>query len=160
MYVYSFLDIRKDEFGEQVLAQFHQQVMDALNKAGVKTNLQLFADSTAGALWMPSSKSHNGGRVYETPPVVETIAANIEREKAAGARYRLLILPAEFELVGAWRYYTVRWIVMDTATDRIVWKREYKGRHLTVWRVNENAEGRGRKLTEGGLAMMREDKIL
>lgn len=160
VYVYSFLDIRKAEFGEQVLAQFHRQMLDALRKEGVSPQLQLFGDSFVGSLWVPSTKVFNGQRVQENAPVLETIAANLERERAAGSRYRLLILPAEFELIGAWRHYTVRWMIMDTATDQIGWRRDYKGKHLTMWRTNENAEGRGRKLTEGGLTLMREDRII
>lgn len=161
LYVYSFLDVRRDEFGDKVLDQFHAQLVDALKHNGVSPQLQQFRDSLAGALWVPRNvKAATGRRTYERVPVLETIAANRAQEQAAGTRYRLLVLPANFELIGAWRHYTVRWIVMDAATDRILWKRDYKGKHLTVWRTNENAEGRGRKLTEAGLGLMREDQLL
>ena len=49
---------------------------------------------------------------------------------------------------------------MDAATDRTLWRGDYKGSHLVMMRTNENSEGRGRKLVEGGLALMRSANLL
>jgi hypothetical protein len=160
VFVYSFLDIRKDEFGAKILAQFHSQLMDALKAGGVSPQLVLFADTTQGSLFVPARKIANGQHTFERPPVLQTVHDNDAREKAAGTHYRLLVLPANYEVAGAWRYYTVRWIVMDAATDRILWKGDYKGSHLVMMRTNENSEGRGRKLVEGGLTLMRSASLL
>ncbi len=160
IFVYSFLDIRKAEFGDKVLAQFHSQLIDALKASEVNPQVLLFADTMQGSLFVPSRKAFNGQKTYDAPPVLQTIHDNASREQAVKARYRLLVLPANFELRGAWRYYTVRWIVMDAATDRILWRGDYKGSHLVMMRTNENSEGRGRKLVEGGLALMRSANLL
>lgn len=159
-YVYSFLDVRDDELGREVVGQFHRQLIETLQREGVTPTLKLFGDSNASAFYIPQPKIPNGRKVVDRVPVVETIMANRAAETAFGARYRLLVLPANFEMAGAWRFYTIRWILMDAEDNAILWRGDYKGKHLTMWRTNENAEGRGRKLMDGGIDLMRQGGVL
>src|SRR5688500_16897855 len=60
VFVYSFLDVRKDEFGAKVLGQFHRQLVDALEANGVDPRLQLFADTFQGSLYVPPATAADG----------------------------------------------------------------------------------------------------
>src|SRR6185369_13760652 len=65
IYVYSFLDIRKAEFGDKVLAQFHSQLIDALKASEVNPQILLFADTMQGSLFVPVRKAFNGQKTYD-----------------------------------------------------------------------------------------------
>lgn len=153
VYVYNFLDVREEQYGDKVLAQFDAQLIDRLEFVGAHAKVLRYRDSPA----MKPGGSHFGSTMI---PVAETIFANLADEAATGAKYRLIAFPASYTLSGAWRFYEVRWILVDVRTNRKIWSYLYSGKHLVMLRTNENAEARGRKLVRAAWDSMKAAGLL
>lgn len=141
VYIYNFLDLRQEQYGDKVLAQFDGQLTERLDHLGTRAKVLRYRNSPA----MQASGANFGSTMV---PVAETIFANLADEAATGAKYRLIVFPASYTLAGAWRFYEVRWVLVDVRTNRKLWSYLYKGKHLVMWRTNENAVSRGRKLVD------------
>jgi hypothetical protein len=139
VYIYNFLDVRTEQYGDKVLAEFDQQLIRALDLVHSGSKVLRYRNSPA----MQSSGSKFGSTMI---PVGDTVYANLADETAVGAKYRLIVFPTAYTLSGAWRFYEVRWTLMDVRTGRKVWSYLYSGKHLVLLRTNENAAKRGEKL--------------
>jgi hypothetical protein len=158
IYVYTFLDVRDAEFGRKVVDQFETQVVAALAQAGIRAKALRFKKSPAGAMYVSPSATSRGnwfsGYSYaktDQVPVSEVVTSNVADEMAVGARYRLLVLPSSYNVYGSWQYYTLRWILMDIGTGRMLWSHSYSGKHLMLWKPDENSVKRAKKLVDGGV---------
>ena len=154
VYIYNFLDVREAEYGDKVLAQFDRQLIEALGKSHAGARVLRFRDSP---VMRQSGQTYTG---VTNVPVAETIIANLADERAMGARYRLIVFPSSYSLAGAWRFYEVRWMLMDIRTGRRVWSYLYKGKHMVMWRTNENSEARGRKLVNAAWSELQKAGLL
>ena len=146
VYVYSFLDVRDQQFGPRMLDQLDQQLTADLSAEGVSSKVLRFKDSTVGETFAQSGQQPGawGYSGSDLIPVNQTIASNAADERATGARFRLIVFPANFSTQGAWQFYDVRWILIDAATGVRVWQNVYKTSHLTWWRNDEDSVNRAK----------------
>lgn len=136
---YDFLDVREAEFTPAVLTEMESQLIGELGQNQVSAELIRFKDTPTGL----SFANAMGGAMI---PVGEVISSQKAREAEAGIRYRLIAFPADFQSIGAWRHYAIRWLVIDAATNQIVLRSEYAGKHMVMWKNSENAAARAKKL--------------
>ena len=153
VYVYDFLDVRLEQYGDRVLAQFEMDLTDALRKVNADSKVLRFRHSRVGLRTEIYAGTLN-------IPVGETVFDNLADEAAKGAKYRLIIIPSDYVLSGAWRFYKVRWILMDVHTNKRIWSYEYRGKHLVIWRTNENAVARSHKLIDAAWSEMKKAGLL
>jgi hypothetical protein len=161
IFVYSFLDVRERQFGPKVLDQVDQQLIVRLRYSGIQAKILRFHDSNPGKYFMASPGTSSGSFLYgysrssvDHVPIGEVVYSNLAAEREAGARYRMLILPSDYQSVGAWQYYTIRWIIQDIDSFQTVWSYEYSGRHLMLWKPDENAAKRGKKFIDNALTAL------
>lgn len=139
--IYNFLDVREGEYTKKVIGEIERQLAAALNANGVTTQLVRFNETAVG---MTFANSLGGATI----PVAEVFRESQPKEAAAGIRYRLVAFPADYLVAGAWRHYVVRWLVVDAATNRAVFRSEYRGRHMVMFKNNEGAENRAKKIVD------------
>ncbi|HTX50053.1 MAG TPA: hypothetical protein VME40_11770 [Caulobacteraceae bacterium] len=162
VYIYSFLDVRETEFSPEVLSEIDQQLVAGLKASGTTSTVLRFKDSLTGASYaqltmMPARGRSSGSDLV---PVAETIRSNQDAERAFNAKYRLIEFPSNFEVIGAWRYYTIRWILIDCSTNRSIWSYAYSGRNM-IWLSNgERADSRGKTIVDALLTALRNGKLL
>jgi hypothetical protein len=150
---YSFLDVRDAEFGPSMLNEFDRQLADELLKSGITLSILRFKDSALGQQY---SFTNSGMQI----PVRDTIVANLANERSMGADYRLIIFPSQMTLRGAWKFYDVRWDLLDVRTGKRVWSTTSRGRHLTAWKSDELPEARAKTMVDGIVEELRKSNLL
>ncbi len=88
-------------------------------------------------------------------PVGKTIGQNFIPERLSGAHFRLIVFPDNFTLAGVWRFYDIRFILIDAATDKQVLEYAYSGKHMVMLRDGENAVARSKKILDHAFAEMK-----
>ncbi|MEG3148247.1 hypothetical protein U1769_00005 [Sphingomonas sp. ZT3P38] len=154
VYVYSFLDVRQNEYTPKVLDQFDDDLTTRLNAAGISSKILRYTESAKGKDEFVAAKTQVGDD-SRAVPVAETIGGNLADERTTKARFRLIVFPANFTLSGAWRFYDIRFILMDTATNKRLLEYTYSGKHLVMMRDSENAQARSRKILDAAFAELR-----
>lgn len=157
LYIYSFLDVREENYTPKVLAQLDGDLTAFFNGELVKTRILRFRSSPLGENYSASIGVGQDSTMIPVGPVIEQ---NLADEAAFGARYRLVIFPASYSSVGAWRYYDIRWILSDARTNARLWTHMYSGRHLVMWSDKENAAARSKKIIDDLERAMRDEAIL
>lgn len=153
VYAYSFLDLRDSELGSTMLSQIDSQLTQSLASASVSLKVLRFKDSDIGR----SYATTNSGM---SVPVRQTIESNISEEKAYGAEYRLVIFPSKITLSGAWKFYDIRWDLIDVKTGNRVWSSSSQGKHLTMWKNDEDPEGRAKVIVDGVIAEFKKSGLI
>lgn len=143
LYVYSFLEVRRDEMTPKVIEQFYADLATRLDAAGVRSKLHRYDPEAVGEF---NAELTGKGPQSTAIPVMRVIYNNRADEQAIGAPYRLIVFPSSYKVVGAWRYYDVRFVLMDTRFNRRLWSYTYSGRHLVLWSNSENAKARSEKI--------------
>ena len=162
LYIYSFLDVREEEFSSELLAEVDKQLQAALTAQNVPSKLLRFRDSTVADSFAQLTAVPTRGRSQSTEliPVGQTIQSNLDAERSFGARYRLLAFPSNFEVSGGWRFFQIRWRLIDCATNRTLWNYTYKGRNM-IWLVNgERAESRAKPIVDTLIAQLQSQGFL
>ena len=154
VYVYSFLDVRQNEYTPKVLGQFDDDLTTRLNAAGISSKILRYTESAKGKDEFVAAKTQVGDD-SRAVPVAETIGGNLADERTTKARFRLIVFPANFTLSGAWRFYDIRFILMDTATNKRLLEYTYSGQHLVMMRDSENAQARSRKILDAAFAELK-----
>src|SRR6266850_1001568 len=139
---YSFLDVRDAEFGPSMLDELDKQLAQELLKSGITLSILRFKDSDPGRNY---SFTGSGMQI----PVRETIVRNLANERTMRAEYRLIIFPSKMTLSGAWKFYDLRWELVDVSTGRVIWSTTSHGKHLTAWRSEELPEARAKTIVDG-----------
>jgi hypothetical protein len=152
MYVYSFMDIRDSEFGANMLKSLNKQLISGFEVEGTKVDVLDFSDSEAAMSYSMS----NSGQL----PVEAFISKNQDAEQFFNADYRLLIVPSQMTLQGAWKHYDVRWNLIDAKTNKIVWRAISEGSHLTGMHNDENPDGRAKTILKGLFLQLKKDKFI
>jgi hypothetical protein len=147
LYIYSFLDVRETEFTPKVLDQFDAALTARLGALKVSSKILRYnkIKQDQGEFVANNTSVGSDSRMI---PVAQTIDRNLADERAAQARYRLIVFPANFETAGAWRFYEIRFILMDTADNRRAFEYVYKGKHMVMWKNSENADARSKKILD------------
>lgn len=148
VYIYSFLDVREDGYTAKVIDQFDADLLARLDTVSSDGKILRFKESKVSR----SDEFFAGGSVHGSEsrsiPVMQTIASNLQDEVASNARYRLIIFPSNYIVSGAWRHYEIRFVLMDTITDRRMMSYNYSGRHMVLFSNSENAASRSKKIID------------
>jgi hypothetical protein len=157
VYIYSFLDVRENDFGPRILDQIDAQLIAGFKKGGAESKVLRFKESAEGRDYAEARTVPFRGSVRTTEhvPVNETVHSNLSDETAVGATYRLLVFPSNFVQSNAWQFFDIRFFLIDCATNKTVWQTTIKGRHLTWWKNDEGAEGRARKITDDVMGQLK-----
>jgi hypothetical protein len=153
VYVYSFLDIRANDFGPSLVNEVDTQLISSLAASGVTSKVLQFKQSAVG-----QGYSLTGGGM--TIPIGPTIKANLEDERAFNAKYRLVIFPSAMRLQGAWKMYEVRWDLFDAQTHALVWSGTSNGKHMSMYSNNENPKERAKTIVDSAMAAFAQSKLL
>lgn len=153
LYVYSFLDIRDAEFGPTMLAEIDTQLVRELAKATVTAKVLRFKKSKVGEYYGTT----NGGL---SVPVAQTIQSNAEEERALGADYRLIIFPSQMTRSGSWKLYDIRWELIDIKTSKRVWVTTSHGKHLNLWKNDEDPQARAKTIVDGVMAEFQKSNLI
>ena len=142
VYVYSFLDIREAQLGRPCLDLVNRDLVAALKASRVDAKVLNFKDSPTSSTF---ALYGNAGTVL---PLKQVVAENAADERATGARYRLVVFPSNFEVMGAGQYWDIRWSLIDIATNRVVWTATIGGNRVIWWRTTEGAEPRAKGIVD------------
>jgi hypothetical protein len=122
IYVYSFLDMRTRLLGYNFVAEVKRQLPAALSARGVRIAQLAFDDSPISMGYAMREEPAGRNRSSVKIPISEVVRANIERERAFGARYRMVVAPVLTELVGASHSRVeIRWDLYTTESNEPVW---------------------------------------
>jgi hypothetical protein len=153
VYAYSFLDLRDPEFGPSMLDELDRQLTAAFEASAVTLKVLRFRDSEIGRSYALT----NGGMAV---PIRQTIESNAYREKALGNDYRIVIFPRRIAPAGAWKNYEIRWDLIDVRTDRVVWSSISEGRHLTLWKADEEPHERAKVIVDSVIKEMKKGELI
>lgn len=145
LYIYTFIDVRQREFGPKVIDAFDTQLVSRFGAVAVEAKVLRFGNSA-----FAGQKTYRGGAMsgYNVVPVERVIAANWKEERVSGARYRLIVVPSNYRISGAWQSYELHWVLFDVETGRQVWEYDYSGRHLMMLKRDENGAKRAKKFID------------
>lgn len=146
VYVYSFLDVRQNEYTAKVLDQFDADLTARLSGLKIGSNILRFRNSKMNRADEFYAGSHN--LESRAVPVMETVYSNLREERGTHARFRLIVFPSSYTVSGAWRFYEIRFILMDAETGARLWSYDYSGKHMVMMKNSENAEGRSKKILD------------
>jgi hypothetical protein len=97
--VYSFLDVRKDYFGDQMLTLMNNQLVDQFKQRGVTARVVAYqgkaVDTNPNAIFMGVNRS------MVTVPLKEYIASQRPEEQKNGDKFRLMVFPSMVTTTGA-----------------------------------------------------------
>lgn len=146
VYVYSFLDVRQNEYTSKVLDQFDADLTARLSGLTIGSNILRFRNSKMNR----ADEFYAGSQNLESRavPVMETVYSNLREERGTHARFRLIVFPSSYTVSGAWRFYEIRFILMDAETGARLWSYDYSGKHMVMMKNSENAEGRSKKILD------------
>lgn len=153
LYVYSFLDIRDQQFGPNLLTQFDTQFVRELANSNVTAKVLRFKESETGRYSTISNSQM-------TVPILETIKSNMENERSLGANFRLILFPSAMTLSGAWTLYDIRWDLVDTRTGKLVWTTMSHGKHINAWKHDEEPEARAKTIVDGIITEFKNGQLL
>jgi len=156
VYIYSFLDVRQEEFSPKVLQQLDDDLKARFSVAQVRVKSLSFRNSSTGQFY----STENTGSGSTLIPVERTIKENEADEHSEGANFRLIIFPSNFTVSGAWRFYDIRCLLIDVTDNRTRWTYIYHGSHLVIWKESENAAARSKKILDAMFADMRARGLL
>lgn len=150
VFVYSFLDIREQDFGFEVVEGFEKRLLEDLKIAGVPAKLLRYSDTSV------SQNYPARGKGSSWIPIGQVIDKNIEEEASIGTRYRLIIFPTKMAVGGLGREYTVRWTLFDARTGFEIWSFKYRSMHSALFSAKIS---RAEKLVLGGVNAMRKARL-
>ncbi|MFP2910960.1 hypothetical protein ACLESD_39175 [Pyxidicoccus sp. 3LFB2] len=127
VYVYFFLDVRDDFFSKEILLRIRSQLAVALTRHGVRNTQMVFRDVRSGQGAPVLSMDESSLNVS----VGVIIARNQLNEEVFGARYRLLIFPAETRFDNS--ECRIIWRLMDATTDEVIWSATSSSRRHSDW---------------------------
>lgn len=157
IYAYSFLDVREDVYTPKVLDQIKTDLAERFGLIGAKLTSLAFKDTEVARRY---SSAVRPGLNSTYVPVELVMLRNRGQEREAGAKYRLLIFPSNYTVSGSWRFYEIRWELIEVRSGRRVWGYTYSGKHLVLWRSSENSKARSKKIVDALFAQLVKDRLI
>ena len=152
IYVYSFLDIRDNQFGSNMLKMLDEYIISDFQSENADVKVVRFLDSKI-------AKLHSVTNDTELP-IDGFILENLENEQNFSANYRLIIIPSKMRLQGAWKHYDITWQLQNVKTNMIAWKAISEGSHLTTFYPDENPDERAKKIIDSLFIQLKKDKLI
>jgi hypothetical protein len=150
--VYSFLDVRKAQFGEQMLTMMNNQLVDQFKQRGVNARIVVYkqpeADVKPDALYLGVNRS------MVKVPIQEYLAAQRPDEQKNGDKYRLMVFPSMVTTTGAAIDSEINWMLTDAATDKAVWTTKQSMSRTIWWHSEEAPESRSKQFVDGVMGEM------
>lgn len=151
VYIYNTLDIRTEEFSQEMLVFLNQQIVSRFKEKNVSTNVFNFKESKVGTTYMVAGSG--------TIPIDQFTSQYKSQEVDNNVNFRLLVIPSQMTVSGPWRFFTISWILVDVDTGLVVWKGVSKGEHLVQFTINEMAEKRASQIVDGLFAELEKAKL-
>jgi hypothetical protein len=150
--VYSFLDVRKDFFGEQMLATMNNQLVDQFKQRGVAARLVVYQHP---ALEAPSQSLFLGvNRDLISVPLKDYLAAQRPEEVKNAEKFRLMVFPSMVTTTGANIDSQITWTLIEAATDKPVWTTKQNTSRTIWWKNDEAPQTRSKQFVDGVMGQM------
>lgn len=144
VYIYSFLDVRQNNLGNNYLAMFEPLLAEELAKRNVNSKQLWFNRSqTARHTAMMDTVTFAGLNHRNSTtqvPVKRTITENLADESSFGARYRMTLFPKSISN----NAYAIHIDIEDATTGKLVWYATMNGRNFNWVIADEVPEQRAR----------------
>lgn len=150
--VYSFLNVRKAQFGEEMLAKMNANLVEAFRSRGVTA--RVVAYQHAAETVNPNAIFMGVNRSMVTVPIKDYLATQRPDEEKNGEKYRLMVFPSMITTGGAGIDSEVTWALSDIATDKPVWVTKQKTSRTVWWSSDEAPELRSKQFVDGVVAEM------
>lgn len=164
IYVYSFLDVRKRDFGPRTIDAFDNQLTARLAASAVHVKLLRFENTGAGHRFRPGHMyrdTYYGDGLHgeDMLPVVDVVRENQDDEAQSAAQYRLIVLPTDYYRNEQKKYYTIDWFLVDVKTGQTIWQYQYIGHHAAIISTGGGADIAG-KFVDSVMAAFSEKHLL
>jgi hypothetical protein len=126
VYVYLFIDQIEDAMGDSLLTGIENELIAQLRARQVEVEFVRFRDTPTGRRFSlspsndPPLQHHTWfeSSAVVRLPIEKVIAANADKEKAFGAQYRLVVIPASL-----WNNnsFTIRWVLLGVDRQEPIW---------------------------------------
>jgi hypothetical protein len=150
--VYSFLDVRKAQFGEQMLTMMNNQLVDQFKQRGVNARIVVYkqpeTDVKPDALYLGVNRS------MVKVPIQEYLAAQRPDEQKNGDKYRMMVFPSMVTTTGAAIDSEINWMLTDAATDKALWTTKQSMSRTIWWHSEEAPESRSKQFVDGVMGEM------
>jgi hypothetical protein len=151
--VYSFLGIREDHFGKDMLAMMNGQLVAQFKQQGVNARIVVYEHSPV----QNDYKSLLLGPNHTTSvavPIKEYMASQRPAELKNGDQYRLIVFPSLVTTMGANIDSNISWTLIDTKTDKPVWTTKQNTSRTVWWNQDEAPETRSKQFVDGIMKQM------
>jgi hypothetical protein len=145
--VYSFLDVRKGMFGEQMLTMLNNQLVDQFKQRGVTARIVVYQHAEAEA--NPAALYLGVNRSMVTVPIRDYLKSQRPEEEKHGDKYRLMVFPSMVTTTGAAIDTQINWTLADTASDKPVWTTKQSTQRTVWWNSEEAPETRSKQFVDG-----------
>lgn len=159
VYVYSFLDVHRWQFGHKTLKLVNSDLVDELRASGIQAKVLDFASS-------PVASSFKFPRFYAPyelkVPVEQVVGRNAVDEQQVHASYRLIVFLKSFSMSGtggASQRWMIEWTLVDVATNQTVWSHATEGDRF-LWYYDAGAEKCARGIVETFMAEFRKSGLI
>lgn len=159
IYVYSFLDLRQGSLGPKFLDEVRRQLADALAQEEIRTKQLSFNDSPLRGQFSLEATGPNPANTSTRVPIDEVINATREDEKLFGASHRLVVFPAFVIASNTGSNFNVRWDLIDSQSNQVVWTTTSRSQHMKWFLGDENAQERASTFVQGLMSELRKAKI-
>jgi hypothetical protein len=150
--VYSFLDVRKSLFGEQMLAMLNAELVEQFQQRGVTARVVVYrqtnAESNPNAIFMGVNRS------MVAVPVKEYLKTQRGDEEQHGDKFRLMVFPSMVTTGGAAIDSEISWALSDVNADKPLWATSQKTSRTVWWNSDEAPETRSKQFVDGVIAEM------
>lgn len=150
--VYSFLDVRKDFFGEQMLTMMHNQLEDQLKQRGVNARVVVYKHAAPETDFKSLFLGVN--RNIVSIPLKTYLQSQRPEEEKRGDKYRLMVFPSMVTTTGANIDSQINWTLVDAKTDKAVWTTKQSTSRTIWWNSDEAPETRSKQFVDGVMAQM------
>lgn len=162
LYIYSFLDVKDQEYGPEFLKLARAELDTALTAAKVRHVQAWSRDPELTGAALVTTRKYiplQGNQQSTYVPVNEVVAANRFQEREFGTQYRLLVFPSQTDFTGMGFQYRIEWELIDLRTQRRAWTATSFLETVAVT-SNENAQARAQGFVSGLIAEWRRLQIL
>jgi hypothetical protein len=150
--VYSFLDVRKDYFGDQMLTMMNNQLVEQFKQRGVTARVVAYqnkpVDTNPNAIFMGVNRS------MVTVPLKEYLQSQRPEEVKNGDKFRLMVFPSMVTTTGANIDSELTWSLTDASADKPVWVTKQKTARTIWWNNDEAPESRSKQFVDGIMGEM------
>lgn len=150
--VYSFLDVRRDYFGEQMLAMTNNQLVEQFKQRGVTARLVAYQgkalDANPNAIFMGVNRS------MVTVPLKDYLQSQRPDEQKNGDKFRLMVFPSMVTTTGANIDSELTWSLADVGSEKPVWVTKQKTARTIWWNNDEAPESRSKQFVDGIMGEM------